>query len=29
MTTMNYQVDIEQQPVDKVAQDFLRSQGLI
>jgi len=29
MTAMNYQVDIEQQPVDKVAQDFLRSQGLI
>ncbi|MNL41209.1 Glycine betaine/carnitine/choline-binding protein OpuCC precursor [compost metagenome] len=29
MTDMNYQVDIGQQPVDKVAGDFLRSHGLI
>ncbi|CAG9173894.1 glycine betaine ABC transporter substrate-binding protein [Cupriavidus respiraculi] len=29
MTDMNYQVDIEQQPVDKVAGDFLRRHGLI
>ncbi|RZT42780.1 glycine betaine ABC transporter substrate-binding protein [Cupriavidus agavae] len=29
MTDMNYQVDINQQPVDKVAGDFLRSHGLI
>jgi osmoprotectant transport system substrate-binding protein len=29
MTEMNYQVDIGQQPVDKVAQDFLRGHGLI
>ncbi|WP_020205012.1 glycine betaine ABC transporter substrate-binding protein [Cupriavidus sp. WS] len=29
MTAMNYQVDIGQQPVDKVAQDFLRGHGLI
>ena len=29
MTDMNYQVDIDQQPVDKVAGDFLRSHGLI
>ncbi|CAG9185075.1 glycine betaine ABC transporter substrate-binding protein [Cupriavidus pinatubonensis] len=29
MTEMNYQVDIGQQPVDKVAADFLRSHGLI
>ncbi|WP_423196437.1 MULTISPECIES: glycine betaine ABC transporter substrate-binding protein [unclassified Cupriavidus] len=29
MTTMNYQVDIEQQPVDKVAAEFLRGHGLI
>ncbi|WP_420992809.1 glycine betaine ABC transporter substrate-binding protein [Cupriavidus sp. 30B13] len=29
MTAMNYQVDIGQQPVDKVAQDFLRSHGLL
>ncbi|MGO4302863.1 glycine betaine ABC transporter substrate-binding protein [Cupriavidus sp. RAF12] len=29
MTEMNYQVDIGQQPVDKVAGDFLRSHGLI
>ncbi|QOT77423.1 glycine betaine ABC transporter substrate-binding protein [Cupriavidus basilensis] len=29
MTEMNYQVDIDQQPVDKVAQEFLRGHGLI
>ncbi|ODV44173.1 glycine/betaine ABC transporter substrate-binding protein [Cupriavidus sp. UYMMa02A] len=29
MTEMNYQVDIGQQPADKVAADFLRSHGLI
>lgn len=29
MTDMNYKVDIGQQPVDKVAEDFLRSHGLI
>lgn len=29
MTDMNYKVDIDQQPVDKVAGDFLRSHGLI
>lgn len=29
MTEMNYKVDIGQQPVDKVAQEFLRSHGLI
>lgn len=29
MTDMNYQVDISQQPVDKVAGDFLRHHGLI
>lgn len=29
MTDMNYQVDIDQQPVDKVAGDFLRNHGLI
>jgi len=29
MTDMNYQVDINQQPVEKVAGDFLRSHGLI
>lgn len=29
MTEMNYQVDIAQQPVDKVAEDFLRSHGLL
>ncbi|WP_454763200.1 glycine betaine ABC transporter substrate-binding protein [Cupriavidus campinensis] len=29
MTDMNYQVDIGQQPVDKVAGDFLRRHGLI
>lgn len=29
MTEMNYQVDIGQQPVDKVAGDFLRGHGLI
>ncbi len=29
MTEMNYKVDIDQQPVDKVAQDFLRAHGLI
>ncbi|GAA0840654.1 MAG: glycine/betaine ABC transporter substrate-binding protein [Cupriavidus sp.] len=29
MTDMNYQVDINQQPVDKVAGDFLRGHGLI
>ena len=29
MTDMNYQVDIGQQPVDKVAGDFLRGHGLI
>lgn len=29
MTEMNYQVDIGQQPVDKVAGDFLRANGLI
>lgn len=29
ITEMNYEVDINQQPVDKVAGDFLRSHGLI
>lgn len=29
MTDMNYKVDIDQQPVDKVAGDFLRTHGLI
>ncbi len=29
MTEMNYKVDIGQQPVDKVAEDFLRGHGLI
>lgn len=29
MTDMNYKVDIDQQPVDKVAGDFLRGHGLI
>ncbi|CAG2143625.1 glycine betaine ABC transporter substrate-binding protein [Cupriavidus plantarum] len=29
MTEMNYQVDIGQQPVDKVASDFLRANGLL
>ncbi|WP_354682838.1 glycine betaine ABC transporter substrate-binding protein [Cupriavidus necator] len=29
MTDMNYKVDIGQQPVDKVAEDFLRRHGLI
>lgn len=29
MTDMNYKVDIGQQPVDKVAEDFLRGHGLI
>ncbi|MGT2494813.1 glycine betaine ABC transporter substrate-binding protein [Cupriavidus basilensis] len=29
MTEMNYKVDIGQQPVDKVAQEFLRGHGLI
>lgn len=29
MTDMNYQVDIGQQPADKVAAEFLRSHGLI
>lgn len=29
MTDMNYKVDIDQQPVDKVAGDFLRAHGLI
>jgi len=29
MTDMNYQVDINHEPVDKVAGDFLRSHGLI
>ncbi|PLP98754.1 glycine betaine ABC transporter substrate-binding protein [Cupriavidus pauculus] len=29
MTDMNYKVDIDQQPVDKVAGEFLRSHGLI
>lgn len=29
MTEMNYQVDIGQQPVDKIAQEFLRDRGLI
>ncbi|GJG93559.1 glycine betaine ABC transporter substrate-binding protein [Cupriavidus pauculus] len=29
MTDMNYKVDIDQQPVDKVAGDFLRAHGLL
>lgn len=29
MTDMNYRVDIEQQPVDRVAADFLRERGLL